>query len=38
MRAWLMDSYEGTEKLRMGEVPDPRPGPEEVLLKLRLPV
>lgn len=35
MRAWLMDSYEGTEKLRMGEVPDPRPGPEEVLLKLR---
>jgi NADPH2:quinone reductase len=30
-----MDSYEGTEKLRMGEVPDPRPGPEEVLLKLR---
>ena len=35
MRAWLMDSYEGTEKLRMGEVSDPRPGPEEVLLKLR---
>jgi NADPH:quinone reductase len=35
MRAWLMDSYEGTEKLRMGEVPDPRPGPEEVLLKMR---
>jgi len=36
MRAWLMDSYDGFENLRMGEVPDPRPGPGEVLLKLRL--
>ena len=36
MRAWLMDSYDGTEKLRFDEVPDPRPGPGEVLLKLRL--
>jgi NADPH2:quinone reductase len=36
MRAWLMDSYEGTDKLRMGEAPDPTPGQGEVLLKLRL--
>jgi NADPH2:quinone reductase len=36
MRAWLMDSFEGVEKLRFGEVPDPRPGPGQVLLKVRL--
>lgn len=35
MRAWLMDSYDGIEKLRLDEVPDPSPGPEQVLLKLR---
>lgn len=35
MRAWLMDSYDGVEKLRLGEVADPRPGPGEVLLKIR---
>jgi NADPH2:quinone reductase len=35
MRAWLMDSYDGVEKLRLGEVPDPEPGPGEVLLKLK---
>lgn len=35
MRAWLMDSYHGVEKLRLGEVPDPRPGPDDVLLELR---
>jgi NADPH:quinone reductase len=35
MRAWLMDSYEGVEKLRMGEVPDPQPGPGQVLLKIK---
>jgi NADPH2:quinone reductase len=35
MRAWLMDSYEGIEKLRLGEVPDPQPGPAEVLLRMR---
>ena len=32
MRAWLMDSYEGVEKLRLDEVADPQPGPGEVLL------
>lgn len=30
-----MDSYEGVEKLRLGEVPDPEPGPGEVLLRMR---
>jgi NADPH2:quinone reductase len=35
MRAWLMDSYAGIEQLRLGEVPDPQPGPSEVRLKVR---
>lgn len=35
MRAWLMDSYDGVEKLRLGEAPDPQPGPGEVLLRVR---
>lgn len=35
MRAWLMDSYEGVEKLRFAEVEDPRPGPGQVLLRMR---
>lgn len=35
MRAWLMDSYEGVEKLRLGEIVDPKPGPGEVLLRVR---
>jgi NADPH2:quinone reductase len=36
MRAWLMEAFEGVEKLRLAEVPDPRPGPGQVLLKVRL--
>ena len=35
MRAWLMDSYGGVESLRLGEAPDPRPGPAEVLLRVK---
>ena len=35
MRAWLMDSYAGTEALRLGEAPDPHPGPGEVVLGLQ---
>lgn len=30
-----MDSYEGVEKLRLDEAPDPVPGPGEVLLRMR---
>lgn len=36
MRAWLMDSVEGVETLRLGEVPDPRPGMAHVLLRMRV--
>lgn len=35
MRAWLMDAYDGIEQLRIGEVPDPQPGPADALLKVR---
>jgi NADPH2:quinone reductase len=35
MRAWLMDSFDGVEKLRLGEMEAPRPGAGEVLLKVR---
>ena len=35
MRAWLMDSYHGVEQLRLGEVPDPQPGPNDVLLNVQ---
>ena len=34
MRAWLMDSYEGTEKLRLDEVPDPQPGPGQAVIRI----
>ena len=34
MRAWLMDSYEGVEKLRLDEVPDPRPGAGQVAIRM----
>jgi NADPH:quinone reductase len=34
MRAWLMDSYEGYEKLRLDEVSDPKPAPGQVVLKM----
>lgn len=35
MRAWLMDSYEGIDKLHLGEVADPQPNQGEVLLTVR---
>jgi NADPH2:quinone reductase len=35
MRAWLMESYEGVEKLRLAEVADPVAGPGEVVLRNR---
>lgn len=36
MRAWLMDSLKGVGALRLGKVPDPQPGPRDVLVKVRL--
>lgn len=36
MRAWLMDTYDGIEKLRLAEVEDPRPGPGQILLRMKL--
>jgi NADPH:quinone reductase len=35
MRAWLMNSYEGTDKLQLSEVADPETAPGEILLKMR---
>jgi NADPH2:quinone reductase len=35
MRAWFMDSFDGVEKLRLGETPDPEAGPGQVLLRVR---
>jgi NADPH2:quinone reductase len=35
MRAWFLDSFNGVENLRLGEVPDPEPGPNQVLLRVR---
>ena len=36
MRAWLMDSHDGVEALRLGEVPGPKPGQAQVLLRIVL--
>src|SRR3984957_17783176 len=35
MRAWFMDSYNGVESLRLGDTPDPDPGPNQVSLRVR---
>jgi NADPH2:quinone reductase len=35
MRAWLMDSYEGVEALRLGDVADPQPAAGQALLRVR---
>ncbi|MDR4458908.1 MAG: zinc-binding alcohol dehydrogenase family protein [Nitrospirales bacterium] len=35
MRAWLMDGYDGVESLQLGDVPDPQPGPAQVLLRMK---
>src|SRR5947209_7161440 len=35
MRAWLMKSYEGVEKLELSEVPDPQPGSGEAVIKVK---
>ncbi len=36
MRAWLMDSYDGVAKLRLGEAADPVAGPGQVVLAVKL--
>jgi NADPH:quinone reductase len=33
MRAWLMESYEGVERLRLDEVADPQPGAGQVVIR-----
>ncbi len=35
MRAWLLDSFNGVENLRLTDVPDPAPGPGQVLLGIK---
>ncbi len=35
MRAWLLESFEGVEKMQLREAPDPQPGPGEVLLRVK---
>jgi NADPH2:quinone reductase len=34
MRAWLMDSYDGVDKLRFDEVLDPQPRPGQAVVKI----
>ena len=34
MRAWLLDSLGGLDKLNLGDAPDPKPAAGEVVLKL----
>lgn len=36
MRAWLLDDIKGPSSLRLGEVDDPVPGPEEVVVDLKV--
>ena len=35
MRAWLLNSLEGVDRLSLTQVADPQPGPEQVLLRIR---
>ena len=35
MRAWLMQSYEGVDKLELKDAADPKPGAGEALLRTR---
>ena len=36
MRAWMLDSMTGVSNLYLAEVPNPRPGPGEALLRVRV--
>lgn len=35
MKAWLLDSLEGIDRLRLAQVPDPKPAAKEVVLDVR---
>ena len=35
MKAWLMDDFTGVDGLRLGDAPEPAPGPEEGVLQLK---
>lgn len=35
MRAWLMDSFDGVEKMQLRDAPDPEPGPGQVLIRVK---
>jgi len=35
MKAWLIDSFDGIEKARLADVPDPKPAAGEVLLRVK---
>src|SRR5438876_8317035 len=34
MKAWLLDSFDGIDRLRLAEIPDPKPNAGEVLLEV----
>ena len=34
MKAWLLDQFNGIEHLRLADVPDPTPGPGEVMMEM----
>ena len=36
MRAWLLDDIQGPQSLRLGEIDDPIPGPDEVLVDIKV--
>lgn len=36
MKAWLLDGFNGIGSLRLGEVPDPEPGPGQVRLRVQM--
>ncbi|MBZ5578911.1 MAG: zinc-binding alcohol dehydrogenase family protein [Acidobacteriia bacterium] len=35
MRAWLMDAFDGVDKMQLRETPDPQPGPGEALIRVK---
>ena len=35
MRAWLLKTYDGTEKMELSQAPDPEPGPGQLLMRVK---